>query len=92
MTRELSTPDDPRIAGALAELKEIIQRHYPAAQFVVTYGEDPEGFYLKPMVDVDDIEEVFDTVIDRLLHMQIEEELPIYVFPVRSPERVAQRI
>lgn len=92
MTWESAPPDDPRIASAIKELKEIIQRHYPTAQFVVALGEDPDGVYLKPVVDVDDTEEVFDTVIERLLQMQIEEALPIFVVPVRPPARVAQMI
>jgi hypothetical protein len=90
MTREHLTEDNPRIQHALDELKGIIQRHYPAATFVVAAGEDPEGVYLKPIVDVEDTEEVFDTVVDRLLQLQIDEELPVYVIPLRPLERVAK--
>ena len=74
------------------ELKAIIQRHYPGASFVITEGDDPEGIYLKPIVDVDDTEEVFDTVAVRLLELQIDEELPVYVIPVRPIERVARMV
>jgi hypothetical protein len=31
-----------------------------------------------------------DLVIDRLLQLQVEELLPVYVIPVRTPERVEQ--
>jgi hypothetical protein len=80
---------DPRIQSALAELEGMIRDKYPTATFAVSIGDDPEGVYLTPTVEVDDTDEVFDVVVDRLLDMQVEEELPVYVFPVRSPERVA---
>ena len=84
------TETDPRIQGALEELKAVIKGHYPQARFVVTQGGDPEGVYLKPIVDVEDTEEVFDVVVDRLLRMQIDENLPVYVIPVRPAETVAR--
>ena len=34
---------------------------------------------LVPIVDVEDTEEVFDTVVERLLELPTDEELPIYV-------------
>ncbi len=74
---------DPRIERAVKELRSMISQRYPDATFNLTYGEDPEGVYLKPVVDVEDTTEVFDVVGDRLLDMQVEEELPIYVVPVR---------
>lgn len=79
---------DPRIQAALAELREMILRRYPAATFTVTHGEDPEGIYLKPIVDVEDLDEVADVFTDRLIDMQVEEGLPIYVVPVWPIERV----
>ncbi len=41
------------------------------------------------MVDVDDINDVLDVYIDRLVDLQVEGQLPVYVVPVRPPERVA---
>jgi hypothetical protein len=79
---------DPRIQSALDELRGIIAQQYPTAIFEVSRGEDPEGIYLDAIVDVEDTDEVFDLVVDRLLEMQIDEELPIYVIPIRPVERV----
>src|SRR5687768_16615220 len=79
---------DKRTKGALSELQGMIQQRYPDASFRVTRGEDPEGFYLKATVDLEDTDEVIDLVIDRMLQMQIEDELPVYVIPVRPLERI----
>ncbi|HET8626122.1 MAG TPA: hypothetical protein VFL91_01815 [Thermomicrobiales bacterium] len=79
---------DPRIQAALAELRDLIARRFPAATFTVSRGEDPEGIYLTPLVDVEDLDEVTDTVLDRLLDMQVEEGLPVYVVPDWPLERV----
>jgi len=68
----------------------MITQQYPSATFEVTYGDDPDGVYLTPTVDVEDTEEVFDVVVDRLLEMQIDEALPVYVIPVRPLERVIE--
>lgn len=81
--------DDPRIQGALAELRAMIHRHYPAATFTVSHGDDPEGIYLNVVVDVDDVDEVADVVTHRLVDMQVEEGLPVYVIPEWPPERIA---
>ena len=87
MSTERASTGDPRIADALIELEEIIRERYPEVSFDITHGDDPEGIYLTAIVDVEDTEEVFDVVVDRLLGMQIEEGLPVYVVPVRPPER-----
>ena len=41
------------------------------------------------MVDIDDPDEVADLVMDRMLQFQLDEDIPIYVIPIRTPERVA---
>jgi hypothetical protein len=84
--------NDPRITAALSELETMIRGHFPDATFAVSQGEDPEGVYLTPTVDVPDTEVVFDVVIDRLLQLQIEEELPIYVIPVQPLERSIEHV
>jgi len=43
-------------------------------------------------VDVSDTEEVFDVVVERLLEMQIDDALPIYVVPVRPVHRVIREM
>jgi hypothetical protein len=79
----------PRMQAALAELQGLIQQAYPTATFAVTPGEDPEGIYVLATVDVDDTDVVVDVYIDRLLTLQIEDGLPLYVVPRRlHPQRV----
>ena len=79
---------DDRTQNALDELKQIIQAKYPDARFAVTEGDDPPGTYLKATVDVDDIDDVVDVFVDRLIDMQVEEGLSVYVIPLEPVERV----
>ena len=78
---------DPRIRQAADELQELIRSRYPTAVFSLSHGEDPDGFYLHTMVDLDDPDEVMDLVADRVLELQIEEGLPLHVLPLRTQER-----
>ena len=84
---EVQTHNDERIKQAVAELKGIIRNHFAEAVFAVFQGVDPEGVYLRVTVDVEDTDEVVDVFLDRLLELQIEEELPLYVLPVRPINR-----
>lgn len=81
--------DDPRIKAAMVELETLIQHHYPSAIFRETFGEDPEGAYLMVTIDVEDTDDVIEVYIERLLELQIDEGLSIYVIPVRPLDRVA---
>jgi hypothetical protein len=83
---------DPRIQQAIAELEALIRADYPEASFQVGVGEDPEGVYLTATVDVADTDAVMDVVIDRLLELQIDEALPIYVIPIEPPARALEAI
>jgi hypothetical protein len=74
---------------ALAELQALISNRYPEAVFSVSEGEDPEGIYLAATVDVDDRGEVIDLFLDRLVELQVVEDLPIFVVPLRTAERNA---
>lgn len=85
---ERSLADDPRLEAAVAELRDAIFDRYPSATFELTQGYDPVGMYLVPTVDVEDTEEVADVVADRLLALQLDEGVPIYVFPVRPLGRI----
>ncbi|MFN0074299.1 MAG: hypothetical protein ACKVVP_22695 [Chloroflexota bacterium] len=78
----------PRLQEVIDELKASIRERYPEATYEVEYGYDPPGFRLIPIVDVEDTADVIHVVGDRLLELQIEEGLPIYVTPSRSPERI----
>ncbi|MBI2939490.1 MAG: hypothetical protein HYY04_03560 [Chloroflexi bacterium] len=81
---------DPRIERAIVELQEMVQRKYPTATFEVSQGDDPVGTYLWATVDVDDTDHVMDVVVDRLLHLQVEERLPLHFIPVQPVERALQ--
>jgi len=81
--------NDLRVRAAMVELQALIQRHYPAATFRKTLGEDPEGMYLMATVDVEDTDDVVDVYIERLLEFQVDEGLSVYVIPVRPLKRVS---
>jgi hypothetical protein len=66
----------------------LIAARFPDATFDVVRGEDPDGIYLRPTVDVDDLEEVAEVFMPRLIDMQADEGLPVYVFPDVTPERL----
>lgn len=85
MSSERIDDHDPRVMSALSELKAIIQQRYPAATFAISHGEDPEGIYLTATVDIEDTDMVVDLVIDRLVAMQVEESLPVYLVPLHPP-------
>jgi hypothetical protein len=82
-------PQVSRIEVAVNELQEAIRARYPAASFAVEHGDDPEGTYLYATVEADDTDKVIDVFIDRLLELQVDEGLPVYVIPVRPAERIA---
>lgn len=70
---------DPRIQAALQELRDRILERFPDADFVVSRRDDPDGIYLTAIVDVEDLDEVTDPIISRIVDMQVDEGLPVYV-------------
>jgi len=78
---------DPKIQAAVTELQELILTHYPSTVFTVGEADDPEGVYMRAVVDVDDPDDVTAIFIDRVIDLQVEDSLPVYVVPVRTPER-----
>src|SRR5712692_7204727 len=88
MNTEHIGQDDPRVQAALSELQQLIREHWPETSFEVSHGEDPDGIYLGATVDIEDTDQVMDTIIDRLLDIQVEQRLPVYVIPVRPTHRV----
>jgi len=75
---------------AITELKATIGKRYPGTRFDLSHPDDePSSVELTAVVDIDDPDQVLDLVIDRVIHLQVEEQLPIHVVPVRTPERVA---
>ena len=78
----------PRMKEAIHELKGLITARFPQAAFVVEEGFDPEGVYLITTVDIADTDEVIAVIGDRLVELQVDEGLPVYVTPLRPIERV----
>jgi hypothetical protein len=78
-----------RMSAAVNELQTAISSVFPEAQFELYAFDDPEGLYIRTTVDIDDTDQVIDTIIDRLVTFQFEDLLPIHVIPVRTPERQA---
>lgn len=79
---------EPSISAAVAELQRMILARYPSVAFRIVPGEDPDGVYVIATVDVADTDDVFEVVVARLLEMQVEEGLHIYVLPVRPVARI----
>jgi hypothetical protein len=82
----------PRIREAIDELEGMIVERFPQATFVVQEGDDPPGIYLLATVDIDDTDEVVDIIGDRLVDLEVHEELPLYFVPLRPIERVMEEI
>jgi hypothetical protein len=85
--KENKPQPDSDIQQAANELKELIRSHYPHATFALSRGEDPDGYYLETVVDLDDPDEVMDLVVDRLLELQVDQGVPLHVLPLRTPAR-----
>jgi H2-forming N5,N10-methylenetetrahydromethanopterin dehydrogenase-like enzyme len=74
--------------AAIGELQRLIQQDYPETTFQREPGDDPAGMYVLATVDVEDTDAVVEVYIDRLLELQIDEGLAVYVVPVRPLARV----
>ena len=89
MTPEHQQPLNPRVLAALSELKGVILHHHPSASFMVSRGNDePSNIHLHAVIDSDDPDEVLDLLGDRLVELQTDERIPVYVIPLRTPERI----
>ena len=92
MSQERPLALTPAMEKAVNELKGTISERFPQASFVVEEGFDPQGIYLVTTVDIADTDEVIDAVGDRLVALQVEEGLPIYVTPLRPMQRVVAEL
>jgi len=88
MRPESPIPLTPRMEKAVHELQRLITEHFPQAAFVIEKGFDPKGVYLVTTVDIADTDEVIAVIGDRLVALQVDEGLPVYVTPLRPIERV----
>ena len=87
-----SEPMDSRTLQAIDEIEGLIRASYPNATFDVGHGEDPDGTYLRATVDVDEMDQVVDVFIDRLVELQVDEVLPLYVIPLEPVGRALARM
>jgi len=92
MRPESNIPLTLRMEEAVHELKRLITERFPQAAFVVEEGFDPKGTYLVTTVDIVDTDEVIDVVGDRLVELQVDEGLPVYVTPLRPIKRVIAQL
>src|SRR6266568_5137569 len=92
MRSERHVPLTPRMEEAVHELQRRITARFPQASFVVEEGCDPEGIYLVTTVDIADTDEVMDVIGDRLVELQVDEGLPVYVTPLRPIQRVVAEL
>ncbi len=83
---------DRPMERAIEQLKAAITEQYPQAAFVIVRGEDPEGIYLKTIVDLEDVDQVVDSILDKLYELQVERALPIYVVPLQPIDRVLKEL
>ena len=77
----------PRAQAALDELRSLIAASFPEATFDIYKGYEPAGIYLSATVDVEDMQDVVDVFIERLVDMQVDDGIPVYVSPRRPFER-----
>src|SRR5215211_7860425 len=86
MTQTLTL--EPKMRAAVDELQALIRQHHPEAQFRVSRDPDgSEAIHLIAVLDVEDTDLAADDFIDRMMQIQIEDALPLFVIPVRTPER-----
>jgi hypothetical protein len=91
MTAERASEITSRMQQAIDELKDMIQARYPAARFRVSRSpDDPNIMHLVAVVDVEDTDAVMDVVVERMMELQIDDHLPLFVVPVR-PHAAASR-
>ncbi len=90
MSQEYLAQLDPAHQSAVSELTDLVKQRYPTTTFMVGPGEDdPDVTHITAIVDVDDPDEVVDMIIDRMLELQFDHSVPVYLIPIRTPERVA---
>jgi hypothetical protein len=80
---------DARTQAAVDELRALVLQDYRVATFDVQRGiDDPEAIHLWVTVDLEDTDEVVNLVIEPTMQIQIEREIPVFVIPIRIPDRI----
>jgi len=80
---------DSKMQAAVDELQQLILARFPSTIFTVGEAEEPDGVYMRAIVDVDDTDEITAVILDRLADFQIDDNLPIHLVTVPTPERIA---
>ena len=76
----------PRLEAAVEELVCLIREVHPDASFEIHRGhEDRRDVFLDVSAPGADPESVLDLVMDRLLELQVEQHLPLWVVPLDPP-------
>jgi hypothetical protein len=89
MTSARAELAEDRMQSTIDELTTTIARAFPGTTFTVSHPEDePASIEITAIVDVDDPDDVLDLVIERVVHLQVEESVPIHGVPIRTPERI----
>ena len=92
MNQEQPLEISSEMRAAVDELQTLILMRYPGAQFALQPSpDDPDIVHLVATVDAENLDDVLDGVVDRMMEMQIDEALPIYVIPLRPVDRPTQR-
>ncbi len=78
---------DRKMLDAIAEIQRLISRSFPGTGYIQSLQDDPFGMRMVATVDTDDLDAVVDCFIDRLLSMQVDEGIPLYVVPIRRDKQ-----
>ena len=73
---------DAKTQKAIDEMQRMIQAAYPEAHFRAYLGEDPAGVYLNAYTSAEDDFLVLDLISDRLVDLNIDEGVKLYVIPL----------
>jgi hypothetical protein len=93
MTHWPTDPTPEQINTAIAEIKRLILQHYPDATFRVESGiDDPKAIHLVTIIDFEDTFDVLERVSERMMQIQINRGVPIFVIPMRPNERTLQML
>jgi hypothetical protein len=79
---------DKRALVFVDELKKTILERHPEATFELgPGGENPTAIFLDAYVDLDDPFEILDEIGERVVDIQVDEGVPLFVMPRQSPDR-----
>lgn len=79
---------DVRMRQAVEELQQTIAEHYPTTVFELDRNpENPQSVFLVAITDADDPDDVGDLVVDRVVDFIANQDIPVHVIPLPTPER-----